>query len=251
MNFGEQGESVGADFYRLLSRYYDELFPREESIVEFLREQLRGRRRVLDIGCATGTYSCALAAAGHKVTGIDSDASMIERANAIVSCPAVFVVGDMRRIRELAPGPWDAICCIGNTLVHLSSRVELARFLTDVRGVLTPGGLFVAQIVNFDRILDSGIRALPALPGREASMEREYSDLDEEGRISFRATIRDSRDPAPHTMVTSLLALRSGELREECVDAGLEPTLDAGSYRGEAYSALDSYLSILVAVKPL
>ncbi|MFF8386138.1 class I SAM-dependent methyltransferase [Streptomyces kanasensis] len=56
-----------------------------------------GPADVLDIGCGTGSLSALLAAAGHRVTGVDLSARMIEQAQAKLSTaglPGRFVVGD-------------------------------------------------------------------------------------------------------------------------------------------------------------
>jgi 2-polyprenyl-3-methyl-5-hydroxy-6-metoxy-1,4-benzoquinol methylase len=53
---------------------------------------------VLDVGCGTGSLSALLAAAGHRVTGVDLAPRMIEQARAklaaaVSSLACVFIVG--------------------------------------------------------------------------------------------------------------------------------------------------------------
>ncbi|WP_428836342.1 class I SAM-dependent methyltransferase [Streptomyces carpaticus] len=52
---------------------------------------------VLDVGCGTGSLSLLLAAAGHRVTGVDLSPEMIRRARAKLTAaglPGTFLVGD-------------------------------------------------------------------------------------------------------------------------------------------------------------
>ncbi|MEV4949365.1 class I SAM-dependent methyltransferase [Streptomyces sp. NPDC053755] len=52
---------------------------------------------VLDVGCGTGSLSLLLAAAGHRVTGVDVAPRMIERARAKLSAAGLegrFLLGD-------------------------------------------------------------------------------------------------------------------------------------------------------------
>jgi ubiquinone/menaquinone biosynthesis C-methylase UbiE len=65
---------------------------------QFLRKWAApGPSDVLDIGCGTGSLSALLAAAGHRVTGVDLSPKMIEQAQAKLTAaglPGCFVIGD-------------------------------------------------------------------------------------------------------------------------------------------------------------
>ncbi|MCX4807407.1 class I SAM-dependent methyltransferase [Streptomyces sp. NPDC058682] len=56
-----------------------------------------GPADVLDVGCGTGSLSLLLAAAGHRVTGVDLAPRMVERAEAKLAAAGLegrFLVGD-------------------------------------------------------------------------------------------------------------------------------------------------------------
>ncbi|MFF2626951.1 class I SAM-dependent methyltransferase [Kitasatospora griseola] len=68
---------------------------------------------VLDAGCGTGSLSRLLAAAGHRVTGVDLAAGMVERARAKLAgagLPGRFLVGDASR-PPVGAERFDALLC--------------------------------------------------------------------------------------------------------------------------------------------
>jgi len=70
--------------------------------------------RVLDVGGGSGAIAVPLAVAGYDVTVLDPSPAMLDlaRKHANEAAADVRVVdGGVERIAELAPGPFDAICC--------------------------------------------------------------------------------------------------------------------------------------------
>ncbi|MGX4735879.1 class I SAM-dependent methyltransferase [Kitasatospora griseola] len=68
---------------------------------------------VLDAGCGTGSLSRLLAEAGHRVTGVDLAAGMVERARAKLAgagLPGRFLVGDASR-PPVGAERFDALLC--------------------------------------------------------------------------------------------------------------------------------------------
>lgn len=72
--------------------------PTRRAWAEFLRRWVPAEPgAVLDVGCGTGSLSALLAAAGHRVTGVDLAAGMIERARAKFAAAGLagtFLVSD-------------------------------------------------------------------------------------------------------------------------------------------------------------
>ena len=66
-----------------------------------------------------------------------------------------FLVAGFGEHRRLAPGPFDAVTCLGNSLPHVTDDAALDAALADFRAVLRPGGLLVIQNNNYDAILDN------------------------------------------------------------------------------------------------
>lgn len=105
--------------------------------------------RILDVGCGQGRTGAYLHQRGHRVTGVDLDPYLIDRARE--SCPdATWEVADLAD-DGWAPGPFDLAVSAGNVLAfvdpadrgavlsNLAARLETAD--GDVEG--RPGRLIV------------------------------------------------------------------------------------------------------------
>lgn len=98
---------------------------------------------VLDAGCGTGRVGVELARRGHRVRGVDVDASMLDQARAAAP-HLVWVLADLADVPDDAVGPpLDAAVLAGNVVVYLTEGTE-ARVAARLAGWLRPGGLVVA-----------------------------------------------------------------------------------------------------------
>ena len=103
--------------------------------------------RILDLGCGTGLLAAAIAERGASVTGLDSDAAMIEAARAqfrAADHPALeFIEGDGEALEEAGlAGPFDAV--FSNAALHWMTRPEAV--LRGLCALLRPGGRLVAEL---------------------------------------------------------------------------------------------------------
>ncbi|MGA6153481.1 class I SAM-dependent methyltransferase [Stenotrophomonas sp. NPDC087984] len=114
------------------------------------------RLRVLDVGVGQGTQALRLARAGHEITGLESDPTMLETARtALADEPE----GIRRRVRLLEgdgretgahflPGAFDVVLCHG-VLMYLPEPDPL---LAGLARVLAPGGLLSLLVRNGDAL---------------------------------------------------------------------------------------------------
>jgi len=119
-------------------------------------------RRVLDLGCGTGEHARFLSEKGFEVVGVDVSDTMLTRAReAGVPAGVEFVMGDLAHVDTVVTGKFGGAICLGNTLVHVTDRAVLVDLLRGVRKVLLPGAPLVIQVLNYDRLVQTGQRALP------------------------------------------------------------------------------------------
>lgn len=127
-----------------------------------LDEQIAGRfpvgqrLRVLDVGMGQGTQALRLARAGHQVTGVEQDATMVAAAReALAGEPegirerVRIVQGDGRDTGvHFLPGSFDVVLCHG-VLMYVE---EPDAMLAGVARMLAPGGLLSLLVRNADAL---------------------------------------------------------------------------------------------------
>ncbi|MBU8877539.1 class I SAM-dependent methyltransferase [Bacillus sp. FJAT-29790] len=119
-------------FYKVLSQYYDDLFPSNPVQMNFIKTFTKNKIKLLDIAAGAGNQAIELAKAGYKVTAIDLDKKMIgqieqKRVDYQVDLSSLQL--DMRDIDHFNDQSFDTAICIGNSIVHLKSYEEIKKTL--------------------------------------------------------------------------------------------------------------------------
>ena len=150
------------------------------AIVEVLRG-LPFVRTVADVGCGAGITTAALSEAGYEVVAIEPSGALLQIARR--SAPrARFIQGS---VYEVDLPACDAVLAVGEPLSYHEPKVDavgvLCSLLARVRAALSPGGLFV-----FDVISSAG----PSLDARAWKSDDEWAILYEtrEDRATARLT---------------------------------------------------------------
>jgi SAM-dependent methyltransferase len=148
--------------------YYEELWERlpEDLAVpdfdrrrSFLLGELRADDRVLDLGCGDGVFSAVAADAGAAVMGVDVAQAALARARR--RAPQI----------EYRLAPFDGPLPLDDNVVELvwASEViehvaDTARWLSEVRRVLVPGGRLLLTTPSHGRLLVAlrGVEAFSA-----------------------------------------------------------------------------------------
>jgi ubiquinone/menaquinone biosynthesis C-methylase UbiE len=141
---------TAAELFDAIGAGYEDAFGRPPVVDRAVRELLAvlpPAARVLDIGSGTGRpVAHDLAAAGHRVTGLDVSAVMIDLAREQVP-DAEFVHVDVRD--WVSPDEsWDAVCAFFPFLQM--SRADTVAVLTKIARWLVPGGLLMLITVPLD-----------------------------------------------------------------------------------------------------
>ncbi len=102
-----------------------------------------GARKVLDVGCGTGTFALLLAARGVAVTGLDPASDSLRVARAKPGAEAVtWFHGDVAALPALQV---DLATMTGNVAQAISEPADWAATLRGVRAALRPGGTLVLE----------------------------------------------------------------------------------------------------------
>jgi SAM-dependent methyltransferase len=136
--------------------YYDDLWERlpgdgEGSDLElrrsFLLGEARSGDRALDLGCGTGGFTAALAGAGAQAIGAEVSDAAVHRACA--RHPGL----DFRRVPLDGPLPFtDGAFDLVWTSEVIEHVADTARWLSEVRRVLAPGGRLLLTTPSHGRL---------------------------------------------------------------------------------------------------
>ena len=195
--------------YEQIADEYDQITgesARAAAAEAFLRELCRryGVASALDVACGTGLHAVLLARMSVRVTASDISAAMLARARRRAAEAGVGVQwaqAPMQAIDRHAPGPFDAVLCLGNSLPHLLTPADLDAAAGAFAAVLTPGGVAAIGVLNYARILARGERIVGVTRAGGAEHVRFYDFLGE--RVQFNVlTLRWSADGTCRTELT-------------------------------------------------
>ncbi|KAA8644434.1 hypothetical protein EYZ11_009355 [Aspergillus tanneri] len=115
------------DFYESISDSYQKAYANDPLVLGFIESVLSylpPQARTLDMGCGTGNpLDMALAAAGHKVKGVDRSASMIELIRKNVPS-GTFLTEDMYAYEHPKEEPLDAVFNVRALFHHMREPNE-------------------------------------------------------------------------------------------------------------------------------
>jgi SAM-dependent methyltransferase len=117
---------------------------------QFLREQLRGGERVLDLGCGDGWALPVLAAAGAaEIAGLDVAPAALARARPNAdAATAELILGEFDGRFPIPDNRFDLVWA-GEVIEHVA---DTARWLSEVRRVLRPDGRLLLTTPDHPRL---------------------------------------------------------------------------------------------------
>lgn len=214
---------------------------------------------VIDLGCGTGEHSRFFAAEGYRAVGLDRSEAMLEKATDTPLPPNLrFVLGEIEEAPRLVGETFGAAISLGNTLVNLLDEEDLRKAFRSVHRLLVPGGRFLFQIINYERIRSRKLRHLPLNFREDEKGEVVFLRLlepVENGIVRFCPTSLSYRpgDDPPVTVVQSrLIEVRGWERREmeSALDGtGFQVESVFGDMEGGPYASEDSADLVVLAAK--
>ena len=182
-------------FYKDISIYYEKIFPLNPVAVGFLEEEFNGKKKILDLACGDGKYSDALLTQDRDITGVDLDKGMLEEAEKRFDKRKniKFIFGNMLELSSVFKRErFDAVFCIGNSLVHLTSTNKIKKALRELNSVMQNNGKLIVQIINYDRILNENINFLPTIKNEDIEFIRNYHRHGNSRIIDFHTILKMS-----------------------------------------------------------
>lgn len=238
------------NFYNDIAKYYDNIFPVSKDTVEFIMNSVgTPPKSVLDVACGTGGYSGELDKNGYNLIAIDIDSKMIEHLSINNKKSKVkFLQADMLTLQEkFNDNMFDAIYCIGNSLVHLDSFSEIKKFFINVRKLLVKEGVFIFQIINYDRIISKSIRSLPTIVNESIPLkfERSYRYEKTTNKIVFKTILSVENETIENEI--NLIPLMYDEAISLLKDAGFNEIIAYGDFKKNKFDKENSYSLVIEA----
>jgi glycine/sarcosine N-methyltransferase len=225
----------------------------------FLRRTLDGapNRRVVDLGASTGDHAQWLAAEGFTVVGIEGVKERWEVAQSRSNPSIQHLLGDLGAVEAMVRGHFGAAICLGNTLPALLGTEALSRMLIGLRRRLLPGGILIAQQVNYDRLYQRDLRELPDRCLRQGDRElvfRRALALRADGVVGVTETVfaRQVGDESEGNLLRQRHLFQQGWRHQELCTllevAGFRRFEFFGGFAEEAYDIDTSAELVLVAI---
>jgi SAM-dependent methyltransferase len=220
---GETGGDWAQRTYEAMAPVYDDFTGHYESeawiadLVKILEHHGLAGKRLLDVGCGTGTSFMPMLAQGWEVTGCDISPAMLALAREKAGEKVQLAVADMLDLPDF--GEFDLVWALDDAINYLLSPEELARALAGMRANLAPTGLLLFDV--------NELQAYRTFFAETTVVEREGQQLTWRGLASANAppgSICESEmEVAPGEVLTHRQRhFPEAEVRAALAQAGLE-----------------------------
>lgn len=127
------------------------------------------------------------------------------------------------------------ISSLGNTIPHITSIENMMHFFQSIYELLESEGVFVFQMINYDKILDLELRGLDTIKRGDVVFERRYSAIKPSGLIDFITILYDLPKKIEIINNVELLPIRKMQIHEFLQSVGFSNIQYFGDFHREAY----------------
>lgn len=140
--------------YKELAKYYDLFYQNKnyQREIEFLKNIIGKRKKILDVGCGTGRHMSLLEKEGYDVDGIDLNREMLEEAKRRVKGR----LSEMNILDFKSDIKYDAIISMFAVMNHLLSTEQLKDALLNLKNAIIEDGIILLDLHNPQK---SGIKS--------------------------------------------------------------------------------------------
>jgi SAM-dependent methyltransferase len=214
-----------------------------ERHIDFVAARFAGERprAVLDLACGAGRHTGALRRSGYRALGVDLSLTLLTESPELPR-----VAGDMRCL-PFADATFDWVLNFFTSFGYFESERENFRILEEIVRVMRPGGRFLIDLFNIDRVLATlEPRETRDMNGRRVEIERWYDARSR--RINKQIRVHASDRPT-RSYLESVRAYRLDEVSNGLEWAGLRLDETHGGFGDEEFGPNSERL-ILVGSKP-
>jgi SAM-dependent methyltransferase len=130
-----------AEYYDLI--YKDKDYEKEVDFIENIFGESKPKK-ILEVGCGTGSYTKILLERGYEVTAVDISEDMLKIASE--KCACKFIKGDIRDIS--LNGKFDACIAMFAVMGYITENSDIIKTLNNIHRHLKPDGFFIFDVWN-------------------------------------------------------------------------------------------------------
>ena len=228
---------AGEWFERWFGQRYLELYPHRNdeearrgvhTLVELA--SLERGARVLDLACGAGRHLRPLDEAGYAAVGLDLSWPLLVEARGRQP-NARLVRGDMRWL-PFRSGAFDAVASFFTSFGYFATPAEDLLVAAEIRRLLRPGGVFVLDFMNADRVADRLVPCDVQMVGGATITQRRTI---ENGVVIKQITVEREGDREEFEERVRLYGRDA--LERLLTDSGLRTDRALGDYAGEEFGS--------------
>lgn len=210
-------------------------------------------RRIVDIGCGTGTLAIELARHADHVTGVDPAAGMLQAARAKPGSEAVTWV--QGTAADLPEGAFDLAVMAGHVAQVFVTDEQWAATLGQLARVLVAGGVLAFETRNpaaqaWRRWTPESSRAATVIAGQRVESWHEVTEIGDD-TVSFTTHHLLGADPAEHVESRSTLAFRDLTALERALEAASFSVATVhGDWDGSPFTAASPEIIVTATRRP-
>jgi len=110
-----------------------------------------GDKRILDVGCGTGTHAIKLSELNHTVVGIDPSSKMVDAANSKITNNNISFYNCL--IDDYDDDSFDVIISMFNVVNHVLTLKELNSYFNNISRLLKPKGVLIFDCFNLIAVI--------------------------------------------------------------------------------------------------
>ena len=152
--------------------------------------------------CGQGRHAIELARRGYEVTGVDLSEYMLGVARARADAAGIrvrWLAGDMRE--PLAGETFDLVINLFTSFGYFDDEVDDRRVVRATASMLEPGGRFLLEVINGERIMRNFQQREWFTVGQTAVMERRALDVTTHRMVVERTvSSKDGDDTSVHAV---------------------------------------------------
>ncbi|MEN8223709.1 MAG: hypothetical protein ABFR36_10715, partial [Acidobacteriota bacterium] len=134
---------------------------------------------------------------------------------------------------------FNTITCVGNTIAHLGSPLEIRGFFESMYELLDDGGAFAGQLVNYEKVFAEKTGPFNVIENEDFKFIRKNRIKEENGKVEFSGELILKKEGASHFNRIELYPFVKDTIEKELTHIGFSSIgffggFDLGEYESKS-----------------